>query len=351
MKTNFFSRLISFACLLYVAAGCGSSDTKPTMAPPVKVDVEVVGVSDAQNGSSYSGVVASGSSTTLSFAVAGTIDALLVEEGQKVSAGQLLGRLKTGDYQNANNIAKATLAEAEDAYARLKKLHDANALPDIKWVEIQQKVSQARNAVDISERALSETALHSPVSGVVNRKFADKGQNVAPIEPVYEIISLSDLTIDVSVPENEINSFHEGQEAVVSVDGIADMTCKVSRIAVVANPLTRTYTVKVNIPQTEGRIRPGMIGSVVFKSDSPKNAEDVSSAVMLPSQAVTLGSDNRTFVWLVKDGKAERRFVESDEMTANGVLVKSGLNPGDTVIVSGMQKVGTGSKVEINIVK
>ena len=66
---------------------------------------------------------------------------------------------------------------------------------------------------------------------------------------------------------------------------------------------------------------------------------------MLPSQAVNLSDDNRTFVWIVRDGKAERRFVDVDELVAGGIVVMQGLAPGDSVITEGMQKVGTGTRV------
>ena len=260
--------------------------------------------------------------------------------------GQLLGRLKDGDYVNADNIARAELAEVQDAYNRLKKLHDANALPEIKWVEMEQKLKQAQNAAQISRRALDETKLSSPMAGVVSRKIADRGQNVAPIEPVYEIVSTDNLTVDISVPENEVNNFDTGREATVKFDGVGEITGKVTQRSVVADPLTRSYKVKIAIPAQGGKLLPGMVGTVVFSApDNGSLAEQ--TAVMLPSQAVGLNDDNRTYVWTVRDGKAERRFVEADRLVAEGVLIRDGIAPGDTVIVEGMQKVGSGSPVVI----
>lgn len=89
----------------------------------------------------------------LSFSVPGTITDFYVEEGQRVAKGQVLARVRSDSYVNAGNIADAELAEARDAYARLKKLHDADALPEIKWVEVQNKLKQAENAAEMSRRA------------------------------------------------------------------------------------------------------------------------------------------------------------------------------------------------------
>lgn len=347
MDLKAFSVLTTVAISLAFATGCNHKDDKPTQAPPARVDALVIAPGNFTTAQIYSGTVASAGSSTVSFAVAGTIEELYAAEGQRVAQGQLLGRLKGGNYVNANNIAQAELAEAEDAYQRLKKLHDANALPEIKWVEVQQKLTQARNAADISSRALKETELLSPMDGVVSRKLADRGQNVAPIEPVYEIVSTDELTVDISVPETEVGLFAVGQNAAVAFDGKKPFEGKVTQKSVVADPLTRSYTIKIAIPSPQGNILPGMVGTVSFAPVAEGESADSSQSVLLPSQAVNLSDDNRTFVWTVVNGKACQRFVESNELSAAGVVVTSGLEPGDTVIVAGMQKVGTGTEVEI----
>lgn len=327
-----------------VLISCAKKE-KATLTPPVKVTVEKVSGTLQTSEREYSGTVSSAETTNVSFAVAGTITQLAVAEGAKVSKGQLLGKVRDGEYENAYNIALAQLEEAQDGYQRLKKLHDANALPEVKWVEMQQNLKQAENAAEMAQRTLKDATLYSPVSGTVTKKFADVGQTVVPVEPIYEIVSTNDLTIDVSVSENAIGNFSVGEKATVSFDrdDLKNIEGKITQKAVVADPISRSYTVKVAISSSNGKILPGMTGNVRFEAlepDSPEVRE-----IVLPTQAVLLNEDNRLFVWTVKNGRAERRFVEADELVANGVIVKSGLHPGDSVIVAGMQKVGTGTIV------
>ena len=319
----------------------------PTVAPPVKVTVMEVTENNISKGMEFSGTVSSAETTTVSFSVAGTITDLYAKEGQKVSKGELLGKVRDGEYLNAYNIARAQLAEAQDGYERLKKLHDANALPDVKWVEIQQKLEQAENAAEMAKRTLEDANLHSPASGTVTQKFADVGQTVMPVQPIYEIVATNDLTIDIPVSENEIGNFNIGEKAKVRITaaGNEEIEGKVTQKSVSADPLTRSYTVKISIPSMDGKILPGMIGSVEFESDEKLKDETQMTGVSLPSQAVLLNEDNRWFVWVVKDSVAERRFVTVDELVAKGVIVKTGLHPGDKVIVAGMQKVGSGCRV------
>lgn len=328
--------------------GCKKKDeTKPTEAPAVKVTAEVVQPASGGTSVTYSGTVSASSSTPVSFLSGGTVTALNFKEGDRVHAGQVMGKVKSGNLDNGYNIAKAQLDEAMDAYNRLKILHDADALPEIKWVEIQQKVKQSRNAVEIASRAVSETTLTAPVSGIIERKLADVGQNVTPLEPIYQIMSTDGMTIDISVPENELAKYPVGREATITFDieGVAPMQGSVVRKNVSANPLTRGYTVQLSLPSdADGKILQGMVGTVVFNEPV---SDGSAPALAVPSQAVVLNDDNRLFVWIVKGGKAERRFVTTGPLTASGVTVTSGLQPGDSVITAGMRKVGTGSRVEI----
>lgn len=330
--------------LAFITLSCHEKKDKPTVAPPVRVTVMEIGMADSHFSREYSGTVSSSETTTVSFSVGGTITGLYAKEGQKVAKGQLLAKVRNGEYLNAYNIASAELAEAQDAYQRLKKLHDANALPEVKWVEVEQKLKQAENAAEIAKRTLDDANLHSPVSGTVTRKFADDGQTVLTAEPIYEIVSTGDLTIDISVSQNEIGNFKVGEKAIVKLDAVEEtLEGKVNQKSVVADPLTRSYAIKVAIPNKEGRVLPGMLGNVIF--EDTMNGEDTMKEYSLPSQAVLLNDDNRWFVWVAVDSVAERRFVTAGDMTATGVVIKSGLSKGDKVIVEGMQKVGTGTKV------
>lgn len=338
------SAVAGMGCVL---TACGNKE-QATLSRPVNVDIELVGSSGiGASGASYSGTVEAADASTVSFSVPGTITEIYVEEGQKVAKGQLLAKVKSDNLINSRNIAQAELAEARDAYQRLKKLHDADALPDIKWVEIQEKLKQAENAADLANRAVGDATIYSPISGYVTQKFADKGQTVVPAEPIVKIVSLDELQVAISVPENEISTFGPATTATVRFD-VADsmkVAAKMNHKGIVADPLTRSYTVKFELASTAGKVLPGMIGTVEVDGLATDTVAAAVGSIVLPAQAVLLSSDNRQFVWVVKDGKACRKDVVADELADNGVVVKSGLARGDSVIVAGMQKVSTGTSV------
>ena len=335
--------------LTLISYSCRKTD-RPQQAQDVRVDVQVINPADSassSSGASYSGTVASEEETMLSFSLPGTITNIYVKEGQKVAKGQVIARIKSESLNNEKNIAVAELEQVRDLYNRLKKLHDQNALPDVKWVEVQQKLKQAENAVAISNRAVGDATITAPISGYVTEKLADEGQSILPSQPVVKIVNTGNLQISIAVPEETIGRFGKKASARITFDALGDISVEgtLAHKDVVADPLTRAYNVKFNIPSADGKILPGMITNVEVAGLDPATGDIASRNYVVPSQAVLLSADNRQFVWVVENGKAARKYVTADEFRTDGVAIESGLAPGDTLIIAGMQKVSTGTPV------
>lgn len=340
---------IGFATLLLAASAtsCGSKEDKITEAPPVKVTVQAVGDAASTTLSrTYSGTIESGKSVDMSFAVPGTLKSVNVEAGQKVRRGQLIAELDATNLVHAQNMAQATLDEARDAYNRLKKLHDANALPDMQWVAVQQQLKQAEDAAAIAAKEVGNARIYSPIDGVVSEKLASTGQAVAPTIPVVRIVGIGDVKASISVSEKEVGAMKTGMKATVAVDAAKGSPFEgvLTEQGVVANPLSHTFDVKFRVVNPSGDLLPGMLCNV--RLDAPADTSTVASPIVIPIQAVLLSADNRNFVWTASQGEAHRRFVTIGEMVPDGVVVSSGLAHGDTIITQGMQKVSNGTLIQ-----
>lgn len=322
---------------------CGLKKEKIVAEGPIKVTVLPVAATSTASGRSYTGTVTSGDGADVSFSLPGTVKAVYVSEGQKVAKGQLLAELKDGTLQNNYNIARATLNEAEDAYNRFKKLHEAKALADMRWVEVQNTLEQARNAAEVARRALDDAKIYAPVSGIVAKRSIDAGQTVVPAIPAIKIVALGDVKVSIPVPENEIGNMTDGRMAEIKVEALGNkvLAGKLTEKGVEANPLTRAYDVKFSVSNPDGKLLPGMVCTVSLRGDSTAGK----TSIVLPPQSVLLAADNRNFVWLAADGFARQRFIETSDITAEGIVVGSGIEPGDSVIVAGMQKVSDGTPV------
>lgn len=296
------------------------------------------------SGRSYPGTVEEGNRTALSFASPGTVESVHVSLGQHVRRGQLIATLNTTSARNAYNGAHAALEQAEDAQRRMEELHKRGSLPDIKWVEVQSRVEQARSAERIAAKNLDDCRLLAPFSGVVASKNAEAGQNVLPGTPVVSLVTASELKVRVSVPEAEVGSLATGTHATFTVPALSGQTfhATVAEKNIVANPLTRSYEVKLRVQGRHDGLLPGMVANVSFAAQ----AADSTGSLALPAAVVQIDEDNRTFVWVAERGRAHKRFVSCGGYTAGGVEVLAGLSPNDDVIVEGQHKVCEGTEVK-----
>lgn len=336
-------KMIKFSGMLLLAvciAGC-KSNNKVEEKESVKVKIMEVSSYSGNEESKYSGTVEAENGTSLSFSVMGTVDKVYVSLGEQVTKGQLIASLNPTSLQSSYNAAQATLQQAEDAWKRLKELHDKGSLPEIKWVEAESTLQQARATEEIARKSLNDCKLYAPFSGVIAEKNIEVGQNVAPGIPVAQLVTTRLLKIKISVPETEISDIALGQKAEVSVTALNNQIFEttVTEKGVVANPLSRSYDVKMRVTDAGKSLMPGMVAEVALQK------KDSTAQYIIPANIVQLDENNQSFVWLNNNGKAEKRIISCGEFTPTGVTVVAGLKSNDQIIVEGRQKVCNGTPI------
>ena len=339
MKAILMKAAIALAAVPFLSS---CHEKKESTAPEViRVETAVAGESNMSTSRNYSGTVEESSGTVASFTVPGTIQTMNVSAGDFVKKGQLIATVDASSLRNAYDISKAALAEAQDAYNRMKMLHDAGAIADIKWVEMEQTLKQAQSAEAIARKTLNDGTLYAPISGYVSEKFMDLGMTAAPGLPVVKIVNIDPVKVNISIPENEISSIPTAGEADITVSALGNkrFTGKITEKGVSANPITRAYDVKMTVDNPEGELLPGMICDVTLNTDS------TSRSLTVPLDAVMLDSDNSHYVWLDSAGYAIRRNVVTGALTDEGIVINSGIARGDTLIVKGQQKVSRNSRI------
>lgn len=306
--------------------------------------VKIMQVSDSKLTLSkrYSGTVEESTGTSLSFSVPGTINKVCVKTGDRVVKGQIIASVDTTVIKSSYNAAKAALDQAQDAYNRLKLLHDEKSLADIKWVDIQSKLQQAQAMERMAKKNLKDCYLRAPFNGVVAEKKMETGQNVVPGIPVAKIVTMQQIKVNVSVPEDDIKDIQIGDKAVLRLqsDGDGFIEGSVVEKAVVANPLSRSYEVKISVDNKDNKLLPGMVTETYITGSNNEI-----SGVILPANVIQIDERNNNFVWINNGGKASKRFVTCGLYTAEGIVISEGISKGDEVIISGQQKVSEGSAI------
>lgn len=331
--------------LLALTVGC--SKKKETVADPViPVKTVLIQANGGISGNHYVGTIEEVTGTQVSFEVPGNIRTLLVDEGDHVVKGQRLGSVDPSTLREAYNAEHAQAEQARDAYRRFKKLHKEGTVADIKWVEIESKLSQAIAAEKMAKEQLGKTTMYAPISGVISQKTAEAGMNVLPGQQVFKIVTLNQINVTFPVPENEIASVKKGGIVRFTVSALGNnlFTGKITEIGVAADPLSHTYKVKALLNNPGGRLMPGMVCDVQM-AGGRQTAGD--GQISIPVECVQIDENNRRFVWVVRSGKAYQQYITTGDFTDNGVVVNSGLAGGDELITNGAQKVSDGMKVKV----
>lgn len=329
------------AMLIFTA--CGSRQTTYQVEPLRVGVIEVEKVSDRYQ-KSYVGTIEEERSAALSFPLGGTILSMNVQEGQMVNKGDVVATLDATSARQAFEAAKATLSQAKDAYARLKKLHDEESLPEIKWVEVQTKLRQAESSFTISEKNLKDCTMRSPFTGVVGHRKAEVGETLLPGMPVLTVLQINQVKVRFSVPETEIASISKESRIRLTVAALQHQQFEAvhPEKGVWANPAAHTYDVRATIPNQEQQLLPGMVCRVEV---SPREAK--ADHYVLPLSAVREGGDGVRYVWKVNPQTkiVERQQVLVGGLVDNGLLIEEGIQDGDLIVGEGVQKIGQGSKV------
>ena len=228
-----------------------------------------------------------------------------------------------------------TAEQAADAYKRMKLLHDNGSLPEIKWVEVQTRYQQAKDAVrlakatvqaakaqkNISQKNLSDTRLYAPSAGFLSKKITEVGQNVAPGQPVATLVDIQQVKVKINVAEDDRAKIHVGQTFRFTVSSLPGKTfvAHVTEIGVAADPITRSYEVKTVANNAQHQLLPGMVCDVKVQATAP------SSAIMLPANIIQIDFDNRPFVWTVVKGMAHKTYVIIGQSAGDYVQITTGL--------------------------
>ncbi len=334
--------LVMAATVLMALCGCGEKK-QATVEQTVRVKVQEIHAEAVNGEQGFSGTIEEASGASLSFAAAGTIKRIYVDEGQMVRQGQLLAELDPTTLQNAYTISKTSLEQAQDTYNRMKELHDAGSLPEMQWISIENQLKSAVAQEAMARKTLSDTKLHAPFSGYISSKIAEIGQNASPGMPVLKLVSIASVKVKISVPEDDIQRIQKGSSMKIMVPALGNRQFegRVTERGVSADPRSRTYEVKASIQNHDGQLLPGMICQAFT------NYMQGTTGVFVPANLVQLDSNNKTFVWVVNGGKAVKREIIISDETAQGAQVGGGLAAGDQLIVAGQQKVSNGMKVEV----
>lgn len=354
-----YAALAATAMGFAAVTGCEKVNGEQTKQEPVRlVRVTKVGASAPLQQLSFSGEVRARYETVLSFRVGGKLIDRNVEVGTLVKPGQALARLDPKDLQLGVRAQQAELAAAQSElrlaeadYKRFKELLEKRFISEAEFDRRETALQSARQRVAAAGAETNQarnqagyTALVAEHAGVVTAINAEIGQVVAAGQPVVRVARLDEKEIVISVPENQVAQVRNAGEAVVTLLAHPDKPYSgaLREFAPASDPATRTFTAKVAVRDADDALRLGMTSEVVFqqRGDQP--------VVMLPLSALYTKS-NTPSVWVVdpRTFKVAPVAVETNGITENFVIIKTGVKPGDVVVTAGANLLIPGQQVRV----
>ncbi|HUM11421.1 MAG TPA: efflux RND transporter periplasmic adaptor subunit [Myxococcaceae bacterium] len=363
--------IVVAACIL--GSAC-SSKAPPKPAPAVRV--EVVGAGKAMGSpDTYSAFAQAKETIPLAFRNPGYVVDLLqvktpdghtraVGEGDRLHKGEVIARLREAEFRDrvgqATGQVAAARAAAEKArldFERAQRLFATQSItrPEMETATAQRDGTRAQLAaaealLAEAQVGLRDTALVVPVDADVMKKSVEPGAFTGPGMPAFIVGNVSSVKVVLGLPDVALHDVKPWQEVTVTTDALPGktFTAKVSRIAAVADPVTRNFDVEVEIPNPDRLWKPGMIAAVELKAGTGHGP-----IPLLPLTAFVPSPKSREqFAVLIVDGAGDRarakvRDVQLGNVVGNRVAVVEGLNKGEQVITTGAGIVKDGERIEV----
>ena len=335
------SLILAAAALAVVLSSCAGNkkdEGQAVVAEQVRnVTVTVTAREQVPQTGIYSSTVQANVVNNIASQTAGRIRTLNVEVGDFVEKGQVLAEMDRTQLDQA----ALTLKNNETEFERIKALFEEGGVSqsDYETAELSYNVSKSSY-----DNLLENTVLLAPVSGVITARNYDVGDMYAMSSPIYTLQQITPVKLLVPVSEMDYTNVHQGDKVSLTVDAIPGRTFtgSVVRVYPVIDPTSHTFNVEVHVPNTDRAIRPGMYARVTVTFG-------VNDSIVLPDTAVLKqqGSGVRTVFVLGDDNTVEPRIVTVGLHFDGRYEILSGLEEGETVVVTGNSSLNGGDKVEV----
>lgn len=378
--------------------GCGRQSASADRAQPDPIAVRIATPKHVQIPAEVvvSGTVETPSApTTVGFLVSGKVIRVGPREGDFVKAGEVLAVIDPVDFQFAVEAAvaqsalaraqnekaavsarpevveqaRANFSQAEDEFRRMKTLYDKKSLTpnDFKkyetaYTNAQQQYSQAKEGAQqedkaaakaaleqaeaaerIARKRLSDATLIAPISGFVSKRSIEEGAMASSGTTVFTIVQLDPVEIQVGVPETDVRLVHKGQQVIVTASARPSISFsgKVRLVNVSAETQTRTYMVRITVPNPKASLLVGMIAEAHILGNETRDV------LTLPGQALVRDPQGapQVFVYFPNERRVYARRVTTGEVMDRDVQIIDGIKDSDSVVVAGQQLLREGSVV------
>jgi RND family efflux transporter MFP subunit len=276
----------------------------------------------------------------------GTLTSLTVTAGQRVTKGQILGKIDDGGLSQQLASLENQYALAKTTYERQKNLWDKKIGSEIQFLQAQTQMVASQKGVAQMKAQLAKTVIRAPFSGTIDEVFVEKGQVVAPSAlGLMRIVNLGNMFVSTSVPETYIGKLKVGTEVDVYLTSLGKTyKGKVRQVGNFINPNNRSFGIEVSVPNPDNMLRPNQVAKLKI-IDYTNN-----KAIVVPTNVVQEDGEGNKFIYTVegsngKTGTAKKVKVTPGKSSNNVTEILSGLTAEDIIVTDGVNSISEGMKL------
>lgn len=323
-----------------------SSSGQPQMSEKLMyVEVSEVKLDVFQHFIKVQGTVESDNNILIPSQTSGIVKKILVDEGDRVTKGQLLAELDGAIYESSIAEMENALDLANTIFERRKRLWDKNIGSEIEFLQAKNNKENLEKRLETLNEQYQLTKITSPINGTVDDIMIKEGEMAAAGRGAIRIVQLSRLKIVAALSENHISRVKKNDIVSVEIPVLGlNFKNSIGSVSQVIDPDNRTFDIEIEVPREQKNIKPNMLAVVTITDYTNPQA------IVVPQNIIQkTGTENFLFSATKENGRwiASRKVVQTGENYNDRIEILAGLNLGDFVVISGFQNLADGQRVSV----
>lgn len=288
------------------------------------------------------GIVKPFQSAKISSEEGGLITYQPFDKGSRVYRGQTLVKLRKDQDFASYEQAETQYELAKSNFERLERLFRDNVATEQDYTNAKFQLELAEKTLDVLETRIDKSYVVSPISGIVDEKYMSQGEVCGPGTPILNIVDVSKVKISAGIPESYIGEVTKGSNVKITFDVYPgeEFDGTVRYVSPTLSPVNRTFEIELILDNRGGKFKPEMSANIQITKSV------ISDAIVLP-QDLIIDYGNEKFVFIYENDIVRKRIINIGGRNNNEVLITTGLNKGDKLIIEGFQSVNDSDKVII----
>ena len=291
------------------------------------------------------GVVKADKAIELRGEMGGTLTAVLIKQGQKVTKGQVLATLESSVIDNSVLQLKTQLDLATTTYERQARLWEQKIGSEIQFLQIKSQKEGLENSLNSLKAQARKMKIIAPFSGTIDQVFAKTGELISPTAPILRLVNLDNVYIESEVTETYLKSISKGSKALLNFTSIDTyLEASITQVGNFINPSNRSFRTRIDIKNINNELKANLLADIKINDFS-------ATGIVIPSKIIQKDRNGKTFVYTLEAEEANykviKTFVRDSNSYNNFSYISEGLNSKSTLVDKGARLVKNGDIVKL----